>query len=193
MAMPEIPPLYAEIAEVYSKAPDHAKGKIDKYDSILKACEGIVGKKDIEAFVAQWNPANPGKRTSYPSIMRMRKEAASHGAEAFRGQYGKNRGRTCVPDEAYQFFKALWMTDHRPANEDCWQRTYGWALERGYDMNTFPKVGAFMRRLENDVPENARCLARYGYSIYNRKFGTTSNRDYGGVLAGECWVADHTT
>jgi len=192
VAMQPISPLYVEIAEAYSKVPNHAKAKIDKYDAILKACEGITGKRALDEFVSVWNEEHPDKKTSYQSIMKIRREVDRQGASALVGGYGKRRGITCVSDETFHYFKNLWMNDRRLTNYDCWQKTYGWALERGYNMDNFPKAGAFMRRLENEVPENARYLARYGKDAYNRKYGSTVRRDYSKVLSGECWVADHT-
>jgi len=191
VVVPEVTALHVEVAKTYLKAPIYSRKMADKYSPLLDACEGLGGKK-LQAFVDEWNQAHPDKKTSYKSIMRMRKEIEWAGADALFGKYGKNRGKTTVPDEPYKFFKALWMTDHRPANIKCWEETYGWARDNGYDMTTFPKLGAFMHRLKNDVPLGARHLARFGPESYNRKFGSKVDRDYDNVRAGECWVGDHT-
>lgn len=191
---PELMPVSeAEVeAEIYSRAPQWAREKADKYLAVLKASEGLTGKA-LKAFLTAWNNKNPEMKTSYPRVMSMRKIYDEEGISGLLAQYGKRAGETTVNEDDYEYFKSQYMVEGAPSVRSCWIYTLGYAQRRNpaVTVDNFPSPHAFIRRLKSEIPEAAICLAREGYSAYNRKFASYIDRDYSAVRAGSVWVSDH--
>ena len=183
----------AEIeAEIYSRAPQWARDKADKYLNILKATEGMK-RSELQNFVAVWNQKRPDFKTSYQSVYRMRKIYEEQGVSGLLAGYGKRAGESTVNDDWFEYFKSQYLVEGGPSLRSCWIYTLGYAQRQNAEISpdTFPSPAAFDRRLKREIPESSICLAREGYMKYNRKFAPYIDRDYTDVKAGSVWVSDH--
>ncbi|MEE0495152.1 MAG: transposase domain-containing protein [Cyanobacteriota bacterium] len=175
----------------YSEAPAWAKTQAEKYISILKSCSMLKGKA-LKNFIALHNENNPNSKTSYSSITKMRKRYEKFGIDGLLANYDSN-ARTTVKQCDFDYFKNLYLVEGAPSLKSCWEQTYGHALSLDASVNKyiFPSYMAFKRRLEKEIPVNARYLARYGASAYKKKFENYIERDYSTISCGKVWVSDH--
>ena len=67
-------------SESYTNAPQWAKLQADKYIRIIKESKYLKGNA-LERFILNWNIQNPEYKTSYPSVIKMRKRYKSDGIE----------------------------------------------------------------------------------------------------------------
>jgi len=175
----------------YSESPDWAKFQAEKYIMILNQCKNLYGSQ-LKEFVLAWNNCNPNLTTSYQSINRMRKKLELHGVAGLLAQFGKRSGETKIKDSHFNYFKNLCLVEGAPSFYSCWEITRGFAIRTENASKTdFPSYMTFKRRLEREVPKQAIYLARYGYSKWNKKYGTYIERDYSSITCGTVWVADH--
>lgn len=175
----------------YSEAPDWAKLQAEKYIMILNQCKNLYGSQ-LKEFVLAWNNCNPSLTTSYQSINRMRKKLQLYGVSGLLAQFGKRSGETKIKDSHFNYFKNLCLVEGAPSFYSCWEITRGFAIRNENASKTdFPSYMTFKRRLEREVPKQAIYLARYGYSKWNKKYGTYIERDYSNIISGTVWVADH--
>ncbi len=175
----------------YSDAPNWAKSQADKYLDLFEVTDNKYGK-ELRKYIADWNVKNPQNRTSYQSIMRMRKKYNEEGLNGLLAKYGHSNGRSTVDDKYFEYFKNLYLVEGSPSLFACWQATLGYAKRTdGVDEKTFPSHRSFQRKLERLVPVGAIYIARKGKSAYNRKYGKFIDRDYSNINCGEVWVSDH--
>lgn len=178
--------------DAYAKAPEYNRKLYDKYLRILEACEELRDK-ELKEFSIRWNTINPDIKTSVQSIRRIRKQLNEEGYLALFGNYGKNKGKTKVADEDFEFYKSLRLTQGQSSALSCWYKVLAWARDNNeeIDPTQYPRVGSFERRLKNEISEPARHLATKGYKSYNKKFNNYLSRTYDDLLAGQCWISDH--
>ena len=191
--LPVPPSLDAEAslqAEAYAEAANFNRRICDMNTSLLNECTGLNGQA-LKEFVERKRQEDPTVKISVKKIYRLRKNATNGGTAELLGGYGKRRGFSIVPDEPFDYFKRLYLTEGRPSENSCYMYTVGWAKKRGYDVSRLPKAAAFVRRLKSEVPEHAVFRARHGAAAANRKYGFYIKRDFSDVLSGECWVSDH--
>jgi putative transposase len=179
-----------EDLRIYSSAPDYARKKADKYLQVIHSVKNATGA-DLMDHVKKWNANHPEFQTSYASITRIRREFAASGVHALLGNYGKQNSSSIVPDDLFEYFKSIYLSDGRPSSQSCWKITLGYAHEKGIETSSFPSHQAFFRRLKNEIPEHAVYMAREGESAANRRYGYFVKRDYSDIYAGQCWVSDH--
>jgi hypothetical protein len=173
----------------YAHTPEYNRRKFDKYANILHE-SALFDGQELREWVAQWNQKNPAWQTSYQSIMRARKATKEQGKTVLIGDYGKTRGRTSVPDDAFEYFKGVYLKEGGPSANSSWITVVGKLCPDG-DLTGFPSVDSFMRRLRAEVGESAIFLAREGYAKWNRKYASYIERDYDKIRAGQVWVSDH--
>ena len=174
----------------YSDAPDWAKKQAEKYIQIIEETEHLKGR-ELEEYISEWNSNNKEYKTSYPSIIRMRKRYYEYGINGLLSQKGNNR-RSTVPDNYFEYFKDLYLKEGSPSLRTCWDLTLGYAMRTdGVDKETFPGRLSFKRRLDKDIPKQSIYLARKGQAAWNRKYGNYIDRDYSSILCGKVWVSDH--
>jgi hypothetical protein len=178
-------------AEVYARAPEWARRKADKYQVILRGCEGLKGDT-LKQWIGAWNLSHPEMSTSFPSVLRARATIAEHGISGLLAQYGNRAGETTVRDDWFDYFKKCYLKEGAPSAKSCWLYTLGYARQFSPDIcvENFPSEKAFSRRLSIEIPEASQYLARYGESAWNKKYATYLDRDYSNVKAGEIWVGD---
>jgi hypothetical protein len=179
-------------AEIYSSAPEWARGKADKYIAVLRASKGLKGTA-LKRFISGWNIKHPDLKTSYPRVVEARRIYWDQGVSGLLAHYGRAAGRSIVKDEWFKYFKAAYLVEGAPSVKSCWIKTLGYVkgLARELVLKTFPSPKSFLRRLEREIPKSAIYLARYGKEAWNRKYGTYIDRDYTNLNPGECLVSDH--
>jgi len=112
-------------AEIYSRAPEWARRKADKYLSVLRATEGLRGS-GLKRFIAEWNMKHPEFKTSYPRVLEARKAYREQGISGLLARYGSSAGKSIVRDEWFLYFKAAYLVEGAPSLRSCWLRTLGY-------------------------------------------------------------------
>lgn len=177
-------------AITYADAPEYNRRKADKYSLLLHKFSLYDGS-ELKQKIAEHNTTcEPGLKTSYPAIMKARTAMKQYGFTALIGKHGNTRGKTCVPDNAYKYFRTLYLTEGGPSSASCWRMTAGKYCSDG-DITGFPSEDSFLRLINRRVGKSALCLAREGFSRWNRKYSQYIERDYSKIRAGQVWVSDH--
>ncbi len=175
----------------YSEAPTWSKLQAEKYIRILKATIRLNGK-ELKEYINNWNKENPNNKTSYPSIIRMRKRYKENGINGLLAKYGANANKSSVKEEYFDYFKNIYLKEGAPSLYSCWESTLGYAIRIHNELRIyFPSHMAFKRKLEREIPKQSIYLARYGKSAWNRKYGNYIERDYSNIICGKVWVSDH--
>ena len=156
----------------YSDAPVWSKFQAEKYIQILNDTQNLKGNA-LQQFVMEWNKNNLNNKTSYSSVIRMRKRLRKYGVCGLLANYGNRAGKSIVNDDYFDYFKNLYLIEGAPSASSCWDMTFGYAkrLDNSILKEEFPSVKTFMRRLEREIPSQSIYLARYGQSAWNRKYG----------------------
>lgn len=176
--------------EIFADAPEWARKHAQKYVTLLSKCEGLKGNS-LKKFIANWNGSHRDQKTSYRTIIDIRKKYEKGGITALLPKYGKTVGKTTVDNRLFEYFKALYMKESDSSARSCWKYTIGEAVRLGIDVDEVPSHASFLRRLKNEVPEQVLYRARYGEAAWNRKYGSYIKRDYQDVRCGQAWVSDH--
>ena len=130
----------------YSEAPKWAKKQAEKYIEILKSSHNLHGNA-LSDFIKEWNKNNPDDTTSYNSVIRMRHRYAENGINGLLALYGTNAERSTVPDNYYEYFKTLYLTEGSPSVRSCWLITLGYAMKAdSVNKSEFPSYMSFLRR-----------------------------------------------
>lgn len=172
-------------------APSWAKSQAKKYVNILKLSATYKGV-ELQNFINEWNLKNPNNKTSYSSLIKMRRRYYEYGVKGLLSRFGNNNGRTTVNDEDFDYFKSLYLKEGAPSLYSCWEITLGHAiLEYGVNKFDFPSHMAFRRRMMKEIPQQAIFIARNGVTAWNRKQSNYIERDYSNIICGKVWVSDH--
>lgn len=175
----------------YSNAPNWAKIQAEKYITIIKSSLKLKGT-ELAAYIDKWNLENPQYKTSYPSVIKMRRRYKNEGISGLLAKYGHSGIRSTIIPEYFDYFKNLYLVEGAPSLRSCWELTLGYALrESGVNRGDFPSHMAFKRKLEREIPKQSIYLARYGQAAWNRKYGSYIDRDYSNIICGKVWVSDH--
>lgn len=178
-------------SESYTNAPQWAKLQADKYIRIIKESKYLKGNA-LERFILNWNIQNPEYKTSYPSVIKMRKRYKSDGIEGLLARYGSRADKSTVSDELFDYFKSLYLVEGSQSLLSCWELTLGYAIKNfGCSRDSFPSHTSFKRKLDKMIPKQSVYLARKGQSAWNRKYGCYIDRDYSNIISGKVWVSDH--
>jgi len=176
-------------ASKYQGNPDYNRRKADKYMQLLHVMDGLTGR-ELENAIEIWNQEHPAMKSSYKSLMKIRKKVEREGKTVLIGKYGNRLGATTVADAPYEYFKSLYMREGAGGADSCWRITAGEFGEKG-NMSAFPSADSFMNRLRKELSPSIIYYYRHGFKKWNRKFGYYIKRDYSDTRAGECWVSDH--
>lgn len=150
----------------FANAPSWAKSQAKKYVNILKLSATYKGV-ELQNFINEWNLKNPNNKTSYSSLIKMRRRYYEYGVKGLLSRFGNNNGRTTVNDEDFDYFKSLYLKEGAPSLYSCWEITLGHAiLEYGVNKFDFPSHMAFRRRMMKEIPQQAIFIARNGKKLY---------------------------
>lgn len=177
--------------EKYERAPNYNKRKFNEYYPIVLACEKLSGKA-IEEYVTDYNQHHPTKQVTLKTVYRKLKLYKEQGRVGLLGNYGKNRGRTTVPEVVISTFENIYYNNGGVTLESARKATVGHAINMGLPVEEVNRsVGTFKRCLDNRRAKGAQVLAKYGYKKFNTKHEPYIRRDDSNILAGCEWVSDH--
>lgn len=143
----------AEDDEAFKNAPDFNKAKALKYLPLIKRTHGIYGEK-LRRFIDKYNEQNPDSKTSYASLMRAKRAFTLKGKAGLLTAYGKGKGKSCVHDVYYKFFKELYLSPLRLSVAQCVREVQDCYLIPQEEM---PSVVSFRRRLHREIsPEQIK-------------------------------------
>ncbi len=171
-----------------SQIPDYNRPIYTKRKTILRASEGLRGKR-LDEWIKDWNLNQPADyKTSRSDVYWIRDQYVQHGDWGLAGKYGNRLRGWSTPDEYQEDFDSLMLDMNRRSAEDCYLTVKGKALMGGVEI---PGISAFINRYNKTHPESYRDLRRYGYQYWNRNWSNYVDRDYSDLHAGEVWVSDH--
>jgi hypothetical protein len=176
--------------KAYNAATASQRAFADKWLLILRDTESMT-RKSIDAYVSVRKIQEPELTLSRSRIYDMRKRHAAHGLAGLLPNWGKSKGKSSTPDYAYEIFKSAYLKEGAPSVRSCWMQALGAHKIAHPEAQDFPSEKAFERRLVAEIPEESRYLARYGYSLWKRKYQMYVNRNYDDINAGEIWTSDH--
>lgn len=136
----------------------------------------------IEEFLEQYNREH-GESITKANIFQWQKKFRQGGTAALvdrRGEYKK--GTTTIPDEAWEYFYALYMTQEKRGVQLC----YDYTKEKFPDI---PSVYAFYRKVKT-IPEHVLLYYREGENAL-RDALPSMDRDRTDIASNDIWFSDH--
>ena len=177
--------------EDYSNAPKWMRAKAEKYLELFNLTKNMTYQEKID-FLADWSAKYPEKHTTYPSLSLALRKYNQGGITALLSNYGVHRrGISKLDESCFEYFKSIYLREGAPSAETSWNITFGFAKQQGINLENFPTSKTFLRRLRQEVPEQAIFMARHGDASWNKKYANYVPRDYSELSAGVCWVSDH--
>lgn len=177
--------------EDYSNAPKWMRAKAEKYLELFDLTKNMTYQEKVD-FLADWSAKYPEKHTTYPSLSLALRKYNQGGIVALLSNYGVHRrGISKLDESCFEYFKSIYLREGAPSAETSWNITFGFAKQQGISLENFPTSKTFLRRLRQEVPEQAIFMARHGDASWNKKYANYVPRDYSEVNAGVCWVSDH--
>jgi hypothetical protein len=194
-AQPSSPEPDPEIeADILRAMTEWERKYVLRFQVIYKLTQGLAGHA-LRTYLKSWSDLHPDDSWTYATFLRVRKsyEDSGRSLAAITPKWGWRAGYSSVPDPLFERFAGEYLTDRRPGSVGAWKQVLGWAklTDPNFDYATFPTASAFMRRLNRDIPESQIYLKRMGEAAWKRKYGYNITRDYGTIMAGEVWCADH--
>ncbi|MEK7392401.1 MAG: Mu transposase C-terminal domain-containing protein [Fibrobacterota bacterium] len=179
-----------DLAHAYQRADQRARRHFDRWSQVLQATDGISGRKALEQWCEEWNRANPENAVALQSLYRVRAKVQDGGLISLLLRDTQLPSST-VSDEWFAEFCRIYLQQSRLSLSEAHRKTYEYALESAsQDLDSFPSVHAFQRRLEKKYSTSAILFAREGEKKFYDKCGYYIQRDYSDVIAGRVWVGD---
>lgn len=177
--------------ENYSNAPKWMRAKAEKYLELFNLTKNMTYQEKID-FLADWSAKYPEKHTTYPSLSLALRKYNQGGIAALLSNYGVHRrGISKLDESCFEYFKSIYLREGAPSAETSWNITFGFAKQQGINLENFPTSKTFLRRLRQEIPEQAIFMARHGDASWNKKYANYVPRYYSELNAGVCWVSDH--
>lgn len=82
-------------------------------------------------------------------------------------EYGGRSAKSDLSDDAWEFYKGLYLQQSKLSHAACYRRLLRVAPENGW---TVPSAKTLQRRMDNDVPPPVQTLWRYGPEALNHAF-----------------------
>ena len=141
-------------------------------------CSGMSAEK----FIQDFNARN-GENFTNKQLYKWQKKYKDGGIESLidtRG--GDNRGTSCIPEEAWEFFYSLYMTLQKRSAKWCWDKTK-------LKFPDIPSLRSFQRKVST-IPEYAILRYRIGTKAFNDALPHMI-RDKSDVMSNDIWCSDH--
>ncbi len=135
-----------------------------------------------DAFVEWYNQEFDASVTK-ANIFQWQKKLKEGGTAALVDRRGEHkRGTTTIPDDAWEYFYALYMTQEKRGVQLC----YDYTKERFPDI---PSVYAFHRKVKT-IPEHVMIYYREGENAL-RDVLPSMDRDKSDIASNDIWFSDH--
>ncbi len=167
-----------EMAGFSKRQKDEANNKAWVLDLYHHRGKGVT----IEEFLEQYNREH-GESITKANIFQWQKKFKRGGTAALvdrRGEY--KRGTTTIPDEAWDYFYSLYMTQQKRGVQICYDYT-----KKEYP--DIPSVHAFYRKV-NTIPEYALIRYRDGEHAF-RDMLPSMDRNKKDIDSNAVWFSDH--
>ena len=167
-----------EMAGFSKRQKDEANNKAWVLDLYHHRGKGVT----IEEFLEQYNREH-GESITKANIFQWQKKFKRGGTAALvdrRGEY--KRGTTTIPDEAWDYFYSLYMTQQKRGVQICYDYT-----KKEYP--DIPSVYAFHRKVKT-IPEYALIRYRDGEHAF-RDMLPSMDRNKKDIASNAVWFSDH--
>lgn len=167
-----------EMAGFSKRQKDEANNKAWVLDLYQHRDKGVT----IEEFLEQYNREH-GETITKANIFQWQKKFKQGGTAALVDRRGEHkRGTTTIPDEAWDYFYSLYMTQQKRGVQICYDYT-----KKEYP--DIPSVYAFYRKV-NTIPEYALIRYRDGEHAF-RDVLPSIDRDKSDTASNDIWFSDH--
>ena len=150
---------------------------------ILSLFRSSGSVEEAKKAISLWKANNPGSKGSLRAAYRWDELEREGGPAALLPGWSGTE-HSSVPDEAYGYFKKLYLTQQCRSAQVCVD-----LLPMQYP--DIPSSGCFLRRLGREIPPHIIYYYRRGPAAYDRKFGSCAERDYSTIAPGGIYVMDH--
>jgi hypothetical protein len=176
--------------ELISGLKSYHKLEVDKWLNWFKEFKGLKGKK-LEEAINVYKKEHPKAKLSYSNFKKKLALYEENGVTAVVPGWGLREGASKIPDELYEKYKGYYLTKAQRTEADCWREVRGFAYDQGYNMEDFPVVQTFSRRLGEELDEEWIDRARLSEDAWRSKYKKFVPSDPDSLKAGEWWVGDH--
>lgn len=184
--------------------PEEAQDKYNKkvitektgtYKASQKKCEDAEFKTKVvrelmkcrlscAKFVEKFNAEN-GTNITQKQVYDWKKKYRNGGvSELIDNRGGHNRGCSSIPNEVWEFFLSLYLTEDRRTLKWCYRETKK-------HFGSIPTEQAFARKAST-IPEQTKILYREGKEAF-KLFTQFYERDPALLKSNDIWFSDHTT
>ncbi|MBQ2746022.1 MAG: DDE-type integrase/transposase/recombinase [Lachnospiraceae bacterium] len=136
----------------------------------------------ISEFLQEFNE-NYDSDVTRSQLLRWQRKFKEGGFERLIDTRGKNSHQSTISDEAWEFFKDLYLNQNQRSVQIC----YDYTKKR---FNDIPSVSAFRRRVKT-IPKNVLIYCRDGEKAFNDKCIPDMSRDVTTISSNEIWCSDH--
>lgn len=142
--------------KIYEGAPDWAKPKIYKNIMLLKLTKGLSGK-NLCFFLEELGKQYPQYKMSMPTLYNIRSKYSKEGLRGIIPQYGHAKNKTCVDDDMFEDFKAVYLNSQKFSASKCMR-----ILENNpkYQERQIPSHNTFLRRLRKECGKEEIVILR---------------------------------
>lgn len=136
----------------------------------------------IDKFLEEYNREH-GESVTKANIFQWQKKLKEGGTAALIDRRGEHkRGTTTIPDEAWNYFYSLYMTQQKRGVQLC----YDWTKK---EYPEIPSVHAFHRKVKT-IPAYAMIRYREGEKAF-RDAQPSHDRDKTDISSNDIWFSDH--
>jgi putative transposase len=155
-----------------------------------KFSAGIVRENGTrsEALAVYSRQHNIPLRTLQRKIAKYRDEGVN-GLVDMRGR-GNNGGEE-ISEEAFEFFKSMWLTQQRLSVKQCW-RNIRYENRRQNKGWTIPNLRTMYNLINRRIPLPMQILLREGQAAYDAKCAPYIQTNPDSIEPGQIWVGDHS-
>ncbi len=160
---------------------------IEQWRTFLRRNEG----KKVELtdkFVELWNASNKQDNLSRPTLYRWDKAYRENGLPGLCPEWGSRKGITKMDDDAWEFFKYIFLDQSRKTIARCYDLLEMKAGEMGW---TIPSLRQVQRLVKQRIPEPVLIFYREGVKAYTDSCEPYIMRDYDSIVPNQLWVSDH--
>ena len=140
-------------------------------------------QRSPDDYIKDFNERNPDSMITKSQLFRwQRKYKNGDIAVLVDMRGGHNRGKTDIPQDAWEFFYSLYMTLQKRSIEICWEYTKT-------EYPEIPSVSAFERKVKT-IPEPVIIFYREGEKAFNDSL-VCMERSKEDIHSNDIWFSDH--
>lgn len=140
-------------------------------------------QRSPDDYIKDFNERNPDSMITKSQLFRwQRKYKNGDIAVLVDMRGGHNRGKTDIPQDAWEYFYALYMTLQKRSIEICWEYTKT-------EYPEIPSVSAFERKVKT-IPEPVIIFYREGEKAFNDSL-VCMERSKKDIHSNDIWFSDH--